>query len=110
MKQKWVCEVCGEFFNSQEECLTHEMICGMDFIHKCAKCGKQDTVNRDDLMANEGWHSIDLGRMGYGSGLDGCDVNFEVCDSCFCEWVDNFIHKDDIYNTGSNYYYNGEED
>lgn len=67
---------------------------------------------RDDVEGHyrEGWHYIHLGRMGYGSNLDGCDANFKLCDKCLCEFVQTFVHKENIYNSGSNSYIDdGEE-
>lgn len=107
MIQKWICEKCGEEFDNEQYCLQHERNCNPVVIHTCAKCGKQESwgINEDIYRyEQESWHPINLGKMGYGSGLDGCDVDFELCDNCLCEIIDTFKHKENIYNSGSNFY------
>lgn len=111
MKQKWVCEKCGEEFEDKQECLDHEKNCNPIEIHTCAKCGKQESwgINEDVYgYLREGWHHINLGRMGYGSSLDGCDVEFELCDQCLNDVIETFKHKENIYNSGSNFYLDDE--
>lgn len=77
-------------------------------VFTCDKCGKEteyttkDEYSVDfDFAANECWE-IRLGRAGYGSGLDGCDVNFDLCDDCLIEFVNTFKHKNVVWNSGSN--------
>jgi hypothetical protein len=107
MKSVWICEKCGAEFSNEQECIQHELQCDQEVIHICSKCGKEESwkMNDDEFgFRQEGWHEIYLGRMGYGSGLDGSDVNFELCDKCLCEFINTFEHKNDIYNSGSNFY------
>lgn len=108
MKSMWICEKCGAEFSSEQECIQHELQCDQEVIHICSKCGKKESWKTSEDIGgslSESWHSFYLGRMGYGSKLDGCDVNFEICDDCFVDWVDTFKLKKDIYNSGSNYGY-----
>jgi hypothetical protein len=70
---------------------------------QCDKCGKEEeyeatSSRRDDVVTKEGCWSIDLGRAGYGSRLDCCDVKFDLCDDCLCEFIETFKYKNRIYN------------
>jgi len=65
----------------------------------CYNCGKVKWDN------NEVYHSFELGRIGYGSKLDGCECNFILCDECMYNIISNFKLKDYIYNSGSNMNY-----
>jgi hypothetical protein len=112
LKNIYKCEICDESFDDRDECMNHEELCNPTTTYTCNKCGKTETWGNKDEEAwiyLETWHNIHLGRMGYGSGLDGSDVNFELCDNCLCEFIRTFIHKESIYNSGSNYYYEIEE-
>jgi hypothetical protein len=105
MKSKWICEICEEEFDSQEECLKHEKECNPEISRTCHKCGKTESWHMHDSEAwinEEMWHHVNLGRPGYGSGLDGSDVVFELCDKCLCEFISTFVHRKKIYNSGSN--------
>ncbi len=126
MKIIYTCEKCGKDFNSYEKCIEHENKCNKDFnsyekciehenkcnkqnFFICYKCGKTNIWHNNDSNAFEienQCHSINLGRMGYGSKLDGCDVNFNLCDKCLYNLIETFKLKDEIYNSGSNRYYN----
>ncbi len=85
----------------------------------CDKCSKVITYGNDDefsrnfdFKSNECW-SINLGRAGYGSKLDGCYVDFDVCDDCLHDFVSSFNHANSIFNSGSNEcygYYEEDED
>jgi hypothetical protein len=110
MKVIWQCEKCKEEFYDKQECINHEKKCNYEEIHICARCGKEELLKCEYLQ--ESWHQINLGRMGYGSALDGNDVDFEICDNCLCEIIDEFKYKEDIYNSGSNtnYYYFHDDD
>lgn len=108
MKIKWYCEKCNSEFDHKQECIQHEEKCNPVVTHVCSKCGKTESYGSEDedaWLKDEGWHKISLGRMGYGSSLDGSDVNFELCDECLCDYISTFAHKEDIYNSGSNCYY-----
>ncbi len=104
----YTCEKCGEKFSSKEECLEHEEFCGNLITFTCDKCGKtiewKDNSENAFIYENQ-CHRIILGRMGYGSMLDGSDVNFNLCDECLCQYIESFKNKDIIYNSGSNFYY-----
>jgi len=105
MKTKWLCEKCDEEFYNEQECIQHELECDPFEYHFCYKCGKNESwtkSNDGQGHKKESWHKIWLGRMGWGSSLDGCDVNFELCDECLCEFIKGFKHKEYIYDSGSN--------
>lgn len=111
MKQQWMCESCGRVFNDKLECSAHEMRChGIITTYVCDKCGKIEShdIKEKPLWINERWHEIELGRMGYGSALDGCIVNFCLCDDCLVDFIDSFTNKNKIHNSGSSYYYYGD--
>lgn len=64
----------------------------------CDRCGSapnKTPINRKKI------HRINLGRMEYGSELDGCIVGFYLCDTCVSRWVDSLSQsaKDKIYNS-----------
>lgn len=80
---------------------------------QCDKCGKEVEIDITgntyiDELHKDGYWSIDLGRPGYGSCFDGCDLKFDVCDDCLKEWIDSFKYKNRIYNSGSNMYNRGD--
>lgn len=77
---------------------------------QCDKCGKESEYevssdNYEDAITIEGCWSINLGQAGYGSGLDGSNVKFDLCDKCLCEFIETFKYKSRIYNSGTNYSY-----
>jgi hypothetical protein len=92
----------------------------------CSKCRKE-TKYVDDfetdawlhVAKSSCWH-IYLGRAGYGSGLDGSDVNFGLCDDCLIEFINTFPEEsqNEIRHSGSNqdwstyedYYLNEDEE
>jgi hypothetical protein len=65
----------------------------------CDKCGQVITFS-------ERCHHINLGRPGYGSGLDGCDVEFNLCDDCLIAFINTFTveGQEKVHNSGSNAY------
>lgn len=78
--------------------------------HQCYKCGKETEYNQDseiytDVIKSQSCWTIDLGQAGYGSALDGCEVKFDLCDECLDGIINTFLHKDRIYNSGSNLRY-----
>lgn len=104
--QLYVCEKCGAEFNTPERCKEHEKVCGIINTFVCSKCGEVITWENSDshakLIKNQ-CHTINLGRMGYGSALDGCEVVFQLCDQCLIEFIESFKHKEKIYNSGANW-------
>lgn len=69
---------------------------------QCDKCGKEVEYevlsnNYEDEIARECCWTIDLGVAGYGSVLDGCNVEFDLCDECLSSFIATFIHKDRVY-------------
>jgi hypothetical protein len=78
----------------------------------CSKCGKvtEYRVDEFDSKINRVW-SIDLGRAGYGSSFDGCDVRFQLCDDCLTKLIMSFpmTSQVKIWNSGSNAYGTDEE-
>lgn len=107
MLESYTCEKCETSFSSRNECLRHEAECGKTINLVCPKCGKEHTYNTKDndawIIENE-WHEINLGRIGYGSLMDGSDINFRICDKCFYDFIVSFVDSDSVLNTGSNYY------
>ncbi len=107
MEKHFVCRRCGEYFDEFMDCVNHEKNCGNVSTFKCYKCGKEISWNNNDVGAiaiENRCHYINLGRMGYGSELDGCDIEFQLCDDCLVEFINTLKLKDNIYNSGSNYY------
>jgi hypothetical protein len=97
------CEKCDSEFYSEQDCLEHEEICGKSIMIKCDKCSKEEDIADDECgWKSEGWHGINLGRQGYGSGLDGCDVNFTICDDCLMEFINSFTveGREKVLNSG----------
>lgn len=116
MKKIYICSICGKFQSENiTEMIDHEETCGKENLFICHKCGKEIKWNSNDINAFETknqCHHINLGRMGYGSILDGSLIDIQVCDSCLEEWISTFKFKGDIYNSGSNvcYSYDIEEE
>lgn len=109
MRSIYYCDSCNDEFSSYDECEKHELDCGKTIKKWCYKCGKTHEWNTKDDWAftyNEEWHYIGLGRQGYGSSLDGSDVNFEICDDCLYEYIGSFTveGREKIHNSGSNAY------
>lgn len=115
MKIVYACDNCGESFDLEEDCVEHEIGCKTFFHKECFKCGKTEEIEaKDDYETEhllEGWHLLDLGRQGYGSNLDGCDVDFELCDECLIMFVKSFPieYQEKIFNSGSNAWGSQEE-
>jgi hypothetical protein len=80
--------------------------------HVCSKCGKvtEYRVDEFDFNANKCW-GIDLGRAGYGSAFDGCEVRFDLCDDCLLDLVRSFplTSQVKIWNSGSHEWGSDEE-
>jgi hypothetical protein len=113
MRKVFYCEVCDDEFDSELECSQHEVTCNPTEIFTCDKCGSVTKWNRKDFHAfvyESQCHNIHLGRAGYGSSLDGSDVNFSLCDDCLCAFIGTFKNKESIYNSGSNQYYEDDYD
>lgn len=100
------CESCGMEFYDAEDCLKHEEEAhNINKSMRCAKCGKEKVIQDDPYgWEQEYWHTVNLGRQGYGSRLDGCDVQFTVCDDCLYNYVKSFTleGQEKIFNSGSN--------
>jgi hypothetical protein len=106
---EYQCEKCEETFNNENDCQEHEVNCSLTESRWCYKCDKTEewSVNDDWAFSNnEGWHYINLGQMGYGSGLDGSNVDFVVCDHCLRGFINTFSleGQEKIINSGSNTY------
>lgn len=81
---------------------------------RCIKCGKIIEYNEDWERENDGnsmmihnqcW-DIDLGRAGYGSRLDNCEIKFVLCDECLAHTINSFRYKEEIFGDTYNYYEN----
>lgn len=110
--ESYFCDKCEWKFDNEEDCLEHEEACGKSIINKCDKCGKEEDVGDDEYgWKSEGWYNINLGRPGYGSGLDGCDVEFLLCDDCLIEFINSFTveGQEKVINSGSNTYLSSED-
>ena len=115
MIKQYKCEICGEYFKDEQVCLEHENNCGKTIIHNCSKCGKKesyDSKSNETFIIENQWHNFDLGKLGYGSKLDGCHIDFEICDDCLVDLIDSFTESksESIYSsesgfTSSYYYY-----
>jgi hypothetical protein len=75
----------------------------------CDRCGKVIELTPEQIEDGAFW-SVNLGRPGYSSKMDGSDINWDVCDECMFEIINEFKHKDRILNSGSNTYYNISND
>lgn len=107
MEYKYICENCKKTFDDEYVCLEHERKCNAVITLVCDKCGKIKSYKKENCFnyLDNYWHHINLGRVGYGSKLDGCDVNFMICDDCLTQFINTFFNKDKIYNSGSNFNY-----
>lgn len=107
MKQKFICEVCLESFDSNEECLQHEILCkGQTF--QCDKCGKVETwrhVDVNSLEKQNSCHAISLGYAEHGSYFDGCYIKFNLCDDCLRALIESFTleGQEKVFNSGANH-------
>ncbi len=57
---------------------------------RCDKCGTiitWDDALVSSIITENQCHNINLGKIGYGSKLDGKYINFCLCDSCLYELV-----------------------
>lgn len=110
--ETYLCEKCELSFDDEQDCFEHEESCGKSIINTCDKCGQQEDVGDDEYgWKSEGWYHIDLGRPGYGSGLDGCDVAFLLCDDCLINFINSFTveGQEKVINSGSNTYLSKED-
>jgi hypothetical protein len=105
--EKFICEKCDLEFDIEIDCQEHEEHCGKSNIIKCSKCGNEEDIADDEHgWKSEGWYHIDLGRPGYGSGLDGSDVEFTLCDDCLIGFIQTFTPEgqEKVFNSGCNTY------
>lgn len=114
MIEKFICEKCDEEFDTKEVCLDHEKTCGLEHSFTCMKCGKTIKWVEDDGFAKckiNGCWDFNLGRAGFGSSFDGCDLHMQVCDDCLRGFVDSFTieGREHIFNSGSNTYGSKED-
>lgn len=112
MKNIYGCEKCEEVYDDPKECSEHEAGCGKPEILNCYKCGHSEDVVDDEYgWKKEAWSHINLGRPGYGSSFDGCDVEFTLCDKCLQEIVNSFTDEgqEKVYNSGCNQYLTTEK-
>jgi hypothetical protein len=110
--ETYACSNCDDTFDNEYECNKHEETCGKSIINTCDKCGCQEDVGDDEYgWKSEGWYPINLGRPGYGSGLDGCDVAFLLCDDCLINFIQSFTveGQEKVFNSGSNQYLSTED-
>ena len=83
---------------------------------RCDKCGKEveygDIKNPNEMTTANGCWTFrpDGGQAGYGSQFDGSYVDFDICDSCLGEVFKTFKFANEILNSGSNEYYDGDND
>jgi DNA-directed RNA polymerase subunit RPC12/RpoP len=118
MRTLYYCEKCGKEFADQDFCQDHEDKCGKIYTFTCSKCGKEikyilnSNTDQIDLWINSNmiWN-IHLGRAGYGSKLDGCDIKFGLCDECLYQLIDSFTleGQEQVHNSGSNQYLSSKD-
>ena len=116
--EEYYCEKCNEEFLSKSECEQHEKDCQSTYIFKCDKCGKEieytNDYKNDDIWlyfnSNE-CHHVELGSPGYGSKLDSCEIDFNICDDCLHDFVSTFTWEgqEKIFNSGCNRYVSSED-
>jgi len=105
MVEKYICEKCKMSFPTKEKCLEHERNCCTTVEHYCAKTGKREIIDlrKDDAWAKENqWHKVRLGVMGYGSVMDGYNIEFELSDKALYEFIQSFEKPNLVLETGSN--------
>lgn len=79
--------------------------------HVCQMCGMVQIINtKVDSMGFEEnkWHHLkrqECSKPGYGSELDGIDINFELCDICMGKLIDKFKIPLDV----EEYFYNEKD-
>jgi hypothetical protein len=104
-------------FEQWEECRAeeHEKNCGVLHQFICDKCGEvieySDDVYSSHYSEREECHRFNEGQAGYGSGFDGCDIAFDLCDYCLSELVKSFTWEGQaaLYNSGSNRHSSNED-
>jgi len=73
-------------------------------FHKCYMCGKDESLPPEPNFSNSNsclnelyhinrWHDISVKRPGYGSALDGLNINFELCDECLEHLINSLYLK-----------------
>ena len=50
------------------------------------------SIDEFDFTDNK-WWEINLGRAGYGSKLDGCEIKFTLCDDCLLDVINVLCPK-----------------
>ncbi len=108
MKKIFICEKCDKEFTNELECLDHESECDMETVFTCYKCGETYKWKKNDYLTINQCHHINMGVLGYGSKLDSCLVEFDICDNCLYDIIDSFLLKHEIFETGAffDYYEN----
>lgn len=93
---KYYCEVCNKEFYDEWECAEHEAMHTLSKL-SCDKCGRKYPLNKKhNFILQNMYHEVNLGNLGYGSKLDGCNVEFILCDDCLYNFVNTFLNKDKI--------------
>lgn len=66
---------------------------------QCDKCGKVIKFNpeTENLLRREYWE-INLGMAEFGSQLDGDIIQFEICDNCLSNILNQFKNKRSVEN------------
>lgn len=109
---EFFCEQCNESFDNEHHAKVHEENCSLLNTFKCDKCSEEVDLSDDQYgFIENSCHQLDLGRMGYGSGLDGSEVQLNICDNCLIDLVDTFHieARERIHNSGSNVYMSKEQ-
>jgi len=112
--EEYFCEKCDTEFYNKEDAYNHENNCGVKEEFKCDKCEDIIDLSHKEYeyeYVEESCHSFDLGRMGYGSGLDGSELQFQICDDCLMKLINTFSWEAQarIHNSGSNLYGTDEQ-
>lgn len=78
-----------------------------NIMHKCYKCAKEEILpiepnfksdnSIDDLVRINRWHNVMIDKPGYGSKLDMLKLDFELCDDCLLNLVNDLHLKKLIY-------------
>ena len=90
----WKCEKCERVFVNRYECMVHEESCGVKKKFTCGKCGKTTEYSSDptgnEWMLDNQCHLLKTGvSVGYGSKLDGCNIEIPLCDDCLFKMVES---------------------